>query len=127
MDFLQARSLQQNKLELRFRPEDPYSHPAFGELYHCNSFLLKISKNGVGETSSAVDMEKTSKSVLADSNNQDPKISFPESLETEHIDQIRSESVSASATVKQQASEEVQENLCADIVAQVTESYHFNG
>lgn len=125
--IVKARSSQLNKLELRFRPEDPYSHPAFGELYHCNSFLLKISKNGVGETSSSVDTENTSTSVLADSSNQDPKISFPESLETEHIDQTRSESVSASATVKSQASEEVQGNLCADIVAQVTESYHFNG
>ncbi|KAL8122345.1 hypothetical protein AgCh_018908 [Apium graveolens] len=125
--IVKARSSQVNKLELHFRPEDPYSHPAFGELYHCNSFLLKISKNGVGETSSAVDMENTSKSVLADSNNQDPKISFSESLETEHIDQIGSEVVSASETVKPQASEEVQGNLCADIVAQVTESYHFNG
>ncbi|KAK1388933.1 general transcription factor 3C polypeptide 5-like [Heracleum sosnowskyi] len=125
--IVKARSSQLNKLELRFRPEDPYSHPAFGELYHCNSFLLKISKNRVEETSSAVDMENTSKSMLADTNNQDPNISFPESLETEHIDQIRSESVSASATVKSQVSEEVQGHLCADIVAQVTESYHFNG
>ncbi|KAK1390996.1 general transcription factor 3C polypeptide 5-like [Heracleum sosnowskyi] len=125
--IVKARSSHLNKLELRFRPEDPYSHPAFGELYHCNSFLLKISKNRVEETSSAVDMENTSKSMLADTNNQDPNISFPESLETEHIDQIRSESVSASATVKSQVSEEVQGHLCADIVAQVTESYHFNG
>ncbi|GMP28711.1 hypothetical protein CsSME_00004145 [Camellia sinensis var. sinensis] len=30
--YFQARSLQSNKLELHFRPEDPYSHPAFGEL-----------------------------------------------------------------------------------------------
>ncbi|KAF3954974.1 hypothetical protein CMV_019755 [Castanea mollissima] len=32
-------------MELRFRPDDPYSHPAFGELRPCNNnFLLKISK-----------------------------------------------------------------------------------
>uniref|UniRef100_A0A2P2LEA2 General transcription factor 3C polypeptide 5-like n=1 Tax=Rhizophora mucronata TaxID=61149 RepID=A0A2P2LEA2_RHIMU len=40
-----ARSSQLNKLELRFRPEDPYSHPAFGELHPSTSLLLKISKN----------------------------------------------------------------------------------
>lgn len=34
-----------NNLELRFRPEDPYSHPVFGELFPCNNFLLKISKH----------------------------------------------------------------------------------
>lgn len=123
MVFLQARSSQHNKLELRFRPEDPYSHPAFGELYHCNSFLLKISKKGVGETSSALDMENTSKSLYAASNHQELETSFPESVETEHIVQLRSDS----ETVKSQASEEVQGNLCADIVAQVSESYHFNG
>lgn len=40
----QVRSSKSNKLELRFRPEDPYSHPAFGELRPTNSLLLKISK-----------------------------------------------------------------------------------
>ncbi|KAL6221467.1 hypothetical protein ACLB2K_009218 [Fragaria x ananassa] len=34
-----------NRLELRFRHDDPYSHPAFGDLRPCNSFLLKISKS----------------------------------------------------------------------------------
>ncbi|KAM4105623.1 hypothetical protein ACB094_04G005300 [Castanea mollissima] len=43
--LLKARSSPSNKLELRFRPDDPYSHPAFGELRPCNNnFLLKISK-----------------------------------------------------------------------------------
>lgn len=41
---LQARSSQSNKLELFFRPEDPYSHPTFGELRACSNLLLKISK-----------------------------------------------------------------------------------
>lgn len=44
----QARSSELNKLELRFRPEDPYCHPAFGELrYSSNNLLLKISKTGM--------------------------------------------------------------------------------
>ncbi|XP_027360162.1 general transcription factor 3C polypeptide 5-like isoform X2 [Abrus precatorius] len=42
--ILKTRTSQANKLELRFRPEDPYSHPAFGELRPSNSLLLKISK-----------------------------------------------------------------------------------
>eukprot|EP00257_Ricinus_communis_P021369 XP_015580843.1 general transcription factor 3C polypeptide 5 isoform X2 [Ricinus communis] len=42
--ILKARTSQSNKLELYFRPEDPYSHPAFGELRACNNLLLKISK-----------------------------------------------------------------------------------
>lgn len=42
--ILKARSSNTNKLELRFRHDDPYSHPAFGELHPCNNFLLKISK-----------------------------------------------------------------------------------
>ncbi|KAE9612917.1 putative transcription factor IIIC, subunit 5 [Lupinus albus] len=42
--ILKARSSPSNKLELHFRPEDPYSHPAFGELRPCNNFILKISK-----------------------------------------------------------------------------------
>ncbi|CAM8904348.1 unnamed protein product [Rhodiola kirilowii] len=31
-------------LELRFRPEDPYSHPVIGRLQSCSNFLLKLSK-----------------------------------------------------------------------------------
>ncbi|XP_050237708.1 uncharacterized protein LOC126687258 [Mercurialis annua] len=42
--ILKARSSQSNKLELYFRPEDPYSHPASGELRACNNLLLKLSK-----------------------------------------------------------------------------------
>ncbi|XP_021626776.1 general transcription factor 3C polypeptide 5 isoform X4 [Manihot esculenta] len=42
--ILKARSSQSNKLELFFRPEDPYSHPTFGELRACSNLLLKISK-----------------------------------------------------------------------------------
>ncbi|KAL6192291.1 hypothetical protein ACLB2K_033382 [Fragaria x ananassa] len=39
-----------NRLELRFRHDDPYSHPAFGDLRPCNSFLLKISKSKSSES-----------------------------------------------------------------------------
>ncbi|KAH0900095.1 LOW QUALITY PROTEIN: hypothetical protein HID58_049663, partial [Brassica napus] len=42
-----ARESTSNKLELRFRPEDPYAHPAWGERHSCNGFLLRISKEDV--------------------------------------------------------------------------------
>lgn len=42
-----ARESPSNLLELRFRPEDPYSHPTHGELVPCNNFLLKISKQNI--------------------------------------------------------------------------------
>ena len=53
--ILKARTSPSNKLELRFRPDDPYSHPAFGELRPCNNnFLLKISKTqSIGQNSDA--------------------------------------------------------------------------
>ncbi|KAG7022593.1 General transcription factor 3C polypeptide 5, partial [Cucurbita argyrosperma subsp. argyrosperma] len=46
--ILKVRDLQSNKLELRFRPEDPYSHPTHGELRPCT---YKI-------TNSRIDMMK---------------------------------------------------------------------
>ncbi|XP_048604318.1 general transcription factor 3C polypeptide 5-like [Brassica napus] len=42
-----ARESTSNKLELHFRPEDPYAHPAWGERRPCNGFLLKIYKEDV--------------------------------------------------------------------------------
>lgn len=32
-------------MEFRFRPEDPCSHPAFGQVHSCNNLLLRISKS----------------------------------------------------------------------------------
>ncbi|XP_057546834.1 uncharacterized protein LOC130825564 isoform X1 [Amaranthus tricolor] len=37
-----VRSSKLNKLELRFRPEDPSSHPAFGHIRPCTNLLLRI-------------------------------------------------------------------------------------
>lgn len=80
--FGQARESISNKLELRFRPEDPYAHPALGEQRLCNGFLLKISKKDI------------KKPVLATSD---------------------------------VCLEEASPALCADIVAHVSESFHFDG
>nr|XP_023871990.1 general transcription factor 3C polypeptide 5-like isoform X1 [Quercus suber] len=55
--LLKARTSPSNKLELRFRPDDPYSHPAFGELRPCNNnFLLKISKTQTIEQNSDAEL-----------------------------------------------------------------------
>ncbi|KAJ8755508.1 hypothetical protein K2173_019306 [Erythroxylum novogranatense] len=80
-----ARSSEMNKLELHFRPEDPYSHPAFGELRPCNNFLLKISK------------KKTNSSLSSDN------------------------------IASNQQESQVEPDLCADIVNQLPEAYHFDG
>lgn len=39
-----ARALHSNRLELHFRPQDPYSHPALGDLRPCYKLLLRICK-----------------------------------------------------------------------------------
>lgn len=125
--YLQARSSESNKLELHFRPEDPYSHPAFGELYPCNNFLLKISKKEEGEGRSVSDANEKSNCSSSYTIYQDQKISCPESIETGYLSQPGSELVPASANVEIQIPNKVQENLYADVIAQVSESYQFNG
>lgn len=40
----QARSLDSNYLELKFRPEDPCAHAAFGELQQTSDLLLRIKR-----------------------------------------------------------------------------------
>ncbi|XP_073281691.1 uncharacterized protein [Primulina huaijiensis] len=115
-----------NRLELHFRPEDPYSHPAFGELQPCNNFLLKISKKkvkslinknnpgGVPEHASAVNLEQ---------NNSFPKLSET----SQKIVRPESELHPDSSEVDVQTETGAHETLFADIVAQVSEAYHFNG
>ncbi|XP_073054959.1 uncharacterized protein [Primulina eburnea] len=115
-----------NRLELYFRPEDPYSHPAFGELQPCNNFLLKISKKkgkslinknnpgGVPEHASVVNLEQ---------NDTFPKLS--ETSQT--IVRPESEPHPDSSEVDVQTQTGAHETLFADIVAQVSEAYHFNG
>lgn len=57
------------KLELHFRPEDPYSHPAFGALRPCNNFLLKISKKKSCDSKSTEPSSKILKNSLSDASN----------------------------------------------------------
>ena len=101
--ILKARSSQSNRLELRFRPEDPYSHPAHGERRPTNALLLKISKRKLPDDGGA----KASNIMCG----------------IEHEIQVND------VENEQGAADEVDEeaNLCADIVARVPEAYFFEG
>ncbi|XP_012575688.1 uncharacterized protein [Cicer arietinum] len=101
--ILKARSSQSNKLELRFRPEDPYSHPAFGERHPTNALLLKISKRKLPDDDGA----HASKNMCA----------MEHGMQANHV-----ESEDGAAD---QVDEEA--NLCANIVARVPEAYFFEG
>lgn len=96
--IIKARSSKTNKLELHFRPDDPYSHPAFGQLYPCNNLLLRISKKN--SRSSQNELEET---------------------------RMTGSSISASQTVETPKDEDFPCTLSADIVARVHEAYRFNG
>ena len=115
-------------MELHFRPEDPYSHPAFGELQPCNNFLLRISKKKSTDGQSAEVSSKVSKCPPTDSTNPKQKICGSESVGSEqHGSQPEGESVATGEEVEAQISGEVPIRLCADIIARVSEAYHFNG
>ncbi|XP_057806849.1 uncharacterized protein LOC131021609 isoform X1 [Salvia miltiorrhiza] len=123
--ILKVRAEKSNKLELYFRPEDPYSHPASGELQPCTKFLLKISKKKVNDMKNVID-----RSGHASANplhlNEDILIS--QSTETtENIVKPNCEYVLPSTQAKPQINNGPQEQLSADIVARVSEEYHFNG
>ncbi|KAL4313916.1 hypothetical protein AHAS_Ahas15G0032900 [Arachis hypogaea] len=110
--ILKARSSQANKLELCFRPEDPYSHPAFGELHPCNGFLLKISKRKLCSEHDA----KANGSVPGNITENERQADQPES-----------EGLTEDDKVEECISADKEANLCADVVAHVSEAYHFNG
>lgn len=102
---MQARSSSSNQLELRFRPEDPYCHPAFGELHLCeNTFLLKISKRSRESADSSVTEVQDDESTVG-----------------------RRQLGNQYATSASNNMEEDQTHLCADIVARVSEAYSFKG
>ncbi|GFQ00991.1 general transcription factor 3c polypeptide 5 [Phtheirospermum japonicum] len=126
-DILKVRTEKSNKLELHFRPEDPYSHPAFGELQPCNNYLLKISKKKVKHTQNTKVLNRVSEHTSADSLHIEQNTLTSQSTETtEHIVQPECGSISAASEVEQ-INDEAEEQLSADIVARVSEAYHFNG
>lgn len=42
-----VRASESNFLELKFRPEDPFAHPAFGELRHSSDLVLRLSSRAI--------------------------------------------------------------------------------
>ncbi|KAF3680398.1 putative general transcription factor 3C polypeptide 5-like isoform X3 [Capsicum annuum] len=122
-----ARTSQSNKLELHFRPEDPYSHPAFGELKHSNNFLLKISKCKVRDVQSAdsscgISIQSTTGPV-----NREQENSCVDSLAAQKVNESRCLPAGASKEIEVQTATNLKEHLSARIVSHVSEAYHFNG
>ncbi|KAJ4715492.1 general transcription factor 3C polypeptide 5-like [Melia azedarach] len=116
--ILKARSSSSHKLELHFRPEDPYSHPTFGELHSCNNLLLRISKKKLCDGLSS----EPSDAIL-----QHPSPDASNLGGGSEVCQPPSDSVVTGQKVEVQTSKEGRVNLFADIVAQVSEAYNFNG
>lgn len=125
--IVKVRTQQSNKMELYFRPGDPYSHPAFGELRPCNNFLLKISKKKFRNAETTV-YNKGVSEHSADRINFKQNISNDNLSEAlQQINQPECESNAASAELEVQLPRQVQPELYADIVARVSEAYNFNG
>ncbi|KAG5569285.1 hypothetical protein H5410_059051 [Solanum commersonii] len=121
--IVKARTSESNKLELHFRPEDPYSHPAFGELKHSNNFLLKISKCKVRAVQSA----DSSCGILIQSSRSPVNCEQENSLAAPKVNESRCLSAGASKEIEMLTLTNLQEHLAANIVSHVSEGYHFNG
>ncbi|XP_024544941.1 general transcription factor 3C polypeptide 5 isoform X2 [Selaginella moellendorffii] len=52
-------------LELKFRPEDPYSHPAFGEPHRTSDLLLRISAPKQGDERNSADSRELDAEIIA--------------------------------------------------------------
>lgn len=102
---VQVRGEKSNKLEMYFRPEDPYSHPVSGELQPCTKFLLKFSKKKVKDIKNVTDH------------------SGHASADPLHLN----EDILISQATETTENNGPQEQLSANIVARVSEEYHFNG
>ncbi|OVA17015.1 Transcription factor IIIC [Macleaya cordata] len=126
--ILKARSSKSNSLELHFRPEDPYSHPAFGRLRPCCNLLLKISKKKTSDTRAAMVSENMSKSSKTKMTNLEPDTCYPKSVETSQQSGPGSTmSVGNEGNEAQMQEPAASANLFADIVARVPEAYHYDG
>ncbi|CAM8901558.1 unnamed protein product [Rhodiola kirilowii] len=110
--IVNARSSQ--TLELRFRPEDPYSHPVIGRLQSCSNFLLKLSKKtcSVRNTVDASGGSPSTDSVQCDKASS----SGPQVGQTEII-----------GNYQDRGDDEIKTEICADIVAHISEAYCFDG
>ncbi|RZC71148.1 hypothetical protein C5167_034351 [Papaver somniferum] len=121
--ILKARSSKSNSLELHFRPEDPYSHPAFAELGPCCNLLLKISKKKTSGT--FIDSENPSKSSTTKVANLETVACNSENAEISREGDLGN--IASVGNTSQSDELEVHTDLFADIVARVPEAYHFKG
>lgn len=108
-----ARSLNSNKLELYFRPEDPYSHPAIGERKPCNKFVLRLSKININSVHDVENRESVPGCSSSDQTKKD-------------VTQAKTNSGSP-REAEAHVDEHCEQLICADIVSRVSEAYHFNG
>ncbi|KAL5974049.1 hypothetical protein ACLOJK_030711 [Asimina triloba] len=119
--ILKARISQSNYLELRFRPEDPYSHPAFGELRPCSGLLLRISKKKCADGKEAAPPENrqnySSEGIPKES--EDGQVSSQSGIQVTTVNEERDVQVNEAPASSIQ--------LSADIVARVPQAYHFDG
>ncbi|KAF5188248.1 General transcription factor 3c polypeptide [Thalictrum thalictroides] len=127
--ILKTRSASSEPLELRFRPEDPYSHPAFGYLRPCSNFLLKISKQQANGNQDAVISKIIPECSLTNKESSESRNCFPENVNNQHESTAPDNALDAVKKDNQPQMEEAAElvELSADIVARVSEAYHFNG
>ncbi|MCD9559513.1 hypothetical protein HAX54_017512 [Datura stramonium] len=126
--IVKSRTSESNKLELHFRPEDPYSHPAFGELKHSNNFLLKISKCKLRDVQSAdsscgISVQSSRSPVNCEQENSCVEYS----LAAQKVNESSCLSAGASKEIEVQTATNLKEHLSANIVSHVSEAYHFNG
>lgn len=126
--IVKARSSESNKLELRFRPEDPYSHPTFGKHKQSVNFLLKITKEKVRAAENADTNYRLSKcSSVALANIEHTESNSKISKPSDQGNQCETLSADACKDVDETREEALKEQLSADIVAQVSEAYDFSG
>lgn len=127
--ILKARNAK-SKLELHFRPEDPYSHPVFGELGlgPSNNFLLKISKKKAKDVPNANEHIQCSEHSSADSLHIERNI-IAESTEAGEctVPHPCGSSMPMPQVAKRQIEDEAQCQLSANVIARVPEAYYFNG
>ncbi|KAK9097837.1 hypothetical protein Syun_024882 [Stephania yunnanensis] len=127
--LLKARSSKSNFLELHFRPEDPYSHPVFGALSPSSNLLLKITKkinNGAQEAVITKNSLRGSSTEMAGSNMASCSSGIVENRQQNNVsnDAMVSSDITDGA---QMQVETASASISVDIVARVSETYHFNG
>lgn len=115
-------------MELHFRPEDPYSHPVFGELRQCNSLLLKISKKEFIDEKEVIASENKQTHLSLEMPNLESTPSFIESGEKgqQTVSKSNLSIVNEGNNVKIYE-EALPVKLSASIVARVPDAYYFEG